>query len=44
MRIPPQMSNQIRSGVQQQGETIFHCPHCGRILYWRPVPEGTADA
>jgi len=44
MRIPPQMSNQIRSSVQQQGETIFHCPHCGRILYWRPVPEGTADA
>jgi len=44
MRIPPQMSNQIRSSVRQQGETIFHCPHCGRILYWRPVPEGTADA
>jgi uncharacterized protein len=44
MRIPPQMSNQIRSNVQQQGETIFHCPHCGRILYWRPVPEGTVDA
>ncbi|MSQ47408.1 MAG: hypothetical protein EXR78_03300 [Deltaproteobacteria bacterium] len=44
MRIPPQMSNQIRSSVQQQAETIFHCPHCGRILYWRPVPEGTADA
>lgn len=44
MRIPPQMSNQIRSSVQQQGEMIFHCPHCGRILYWRPAPEGTADA
>ncbi|NOT56990.1 MAG: hypothetical protein HOP18_20515 [Deltaproteobacteria bacterium] len=44
MRIPPQMSNQIRSSVRQHAETIFHCPHCGRILYWRPVPEGTADA
>jgi predicted nucleic acid-binding Zn-ribbon protein len=44
MRIPPQMSNQIRSSVQQHGGTIFHCPHCGRILYWRPVPEGASDA
>lgn len=43
MRIPPQMSNQIRSSIQHQGETIFHCPHCGRILYWRPTPEGTTD-
>jgi predicted nucleic acid-binding Zn-ribbon protein len=44
MRIPPQMSNQIRSSVQQHGGTIFHCPHCGRILYWRPVSEGAPDA
>ena len=44
MRIPPQMSNQIRSSIQQHGGTIFHCPHCGRILYWRPVPEGAPDA
>jgi predicted nucleic acid-binding Zn-ribbon protein len=40
MRIPPQMSNQIRSSVQQNTGTIFHCPHCGRILHWRPMPEG----
>jgi len=44
MRIPPQMSNQIRSSVQQNTGTIFHCPHCGRILHWRPVPEGSPNA
>ena len=32
MRIPPQMSNQILSNVQQNTGVIFHCPHCGRIL------------
>ncbi|MBM4255188.1 MAG: hypothetical protein FJ147_04745 [Deltaproteobacteria bacterium] len=40
MRIPPHMSNQIRSSVQVNANTIFHCPHCGRILHWRPTPEG----
>ncbi|MGE0823165.1 MAG: zinc ribbon domain-containing protein [Candidatus Binatia bacterium] len=44
MRIPPQMSNQIRSSFQQNAGTLFHCPHCGRILHWRPVPEGGVDA
>jgi predicted nucleic acid-binding Zn-ribbon protein len=32
MRIPPHMSNQILSNVQQNTGVIFHCPHCGRIL------------
>lgn len=44
MRIPPQMSNQIRSSVQQNTGTIFHCPHCGRILHWRLVSEGSPSA
>jgi len=44
MRIPPQMSNQIRSSVQANASTIFYCPHCGRILHWRPAPEGESNA
>jgi predicted nucleic acid-binding Zn-ribbon protein len=32
MRIPPHMSNQILSNIQQNTGVIFHCPHCGRIL------------
>jgi uncharacterized protein len=44
MRIPPQMSNQIRSSVQATANTIFYCPHCGRILHWRPIPEGESTA
>lgn|GEM_PF-3814819 len=40
MRIPPHMSNQIRSSAQVQATTIFHCPHCGRMLHWRQAPEG----
>jgi predicted nucleic acid-binding Zn-ribbon protein len=43
MRIPPHMSNQIRSSVQVNAHTIFHCPHCGRILHWRPTPEGESN-
>ncbi len=43
MRIPPHMSNQIRSSVQVNAHTIFHCPHCGRILHWRPTAEGESD-
>jgi predicted nucleic acid-binding Zn-ribbon protein len=35
MHIPPHMGNQIRSNVQQNTGVIFHCPHCGRILYWK---------
>jgi len=44
MRIPPHMSNQIRSGVQANVSTIFYCPHCGRILHWRPTSEGESNA
>jgi predicted nucleic acid-binding Zn-ribbon protein len=44
MRIPPQMGNQIRSNIQQNTGVIFHCPHCGRILYWRAVPEEPSNA
>ena len=43
MRIPPQMGNQIRSHVQQNTGTIFHCPHCGRILYWRAASDDTPN-
>jgi len=43
MRIPPHMSNQIRSSAQIQSPTIFHCPHCGRMLHWRLAPEGESD-
>jgi uncharacterized protein len=43
MRIPPHMSNQIRSSVQVNAKTIFHCPHCGRILHWRSTPEGESN-
>ena len=43
MRIPPHMSNQIRSSAQAQATTIFHCPHCGRMLHWRLTPEGESD-
>ena len=43
MRIPPHMSNQIRSSVQANARTIFHCPHCGRILHWRSTPEGESN-
>ncbi len=44
MLIPPQMGNQIRSNIQQNTGVIFHCPHCGRILYWRATPEDTSNA
>ncbi|MBI3302102.1 MAG: hypothetical protein HYZ72_08520 [Deltaproteobacteria bacterium] len=44
MHIPPHMGNQIRSNVQQNTGVIFHCPHCGRILYWRMAPEDTSNA
>jgi hypothetical protein len=44
MHIPPHMGNQIRSNVEQNTGVIFHCPHCGRILYWRAVPEGAFDS
>lgn len=44
MRIPPHMSNQIRSSIQANANTIFYCPHCGRILHWRPTPEGESNA
>ena len=40
MRIPPQMSNQILSNVQQNTGVIFHCPHCGRILL-RKLEQGS---
>jgi predicted nucleic acid-binding Zn-ribbon protein len=43
MHIPPHMGNQIRSNVEQNTGVIFHCPHCGRILYWRAMPEGASD-
>jgi hypothetical protein len=43
MRIPPQMGNQIRSNMQQNTGVIFHCPHCGRILYWRTAPEDSPN-
>jgi hypothetical protein len=43
MRIPPHMSNQIRSSGQVNASTIFHCPHCGRILHWKPTPEGESN-
>ena len=43
MRIPPHISNQIRSSIQVNAHTIFHCPHCGRILHWRPTAEGESD-
>jgi len=43
MHIPPHMGNQIRSNVEQNTGVIFHCPHCGRILYWRAVPDDTSD-
>jgi predicted nucleic acid-binding Zn-ribbon protein len=44
MQIPPQMGNQIRSNMQQNTGVIFHCPHCGRILYWRAALEDTSNA
>lgn len=44
MHIPPHMCNQIRSNVQQNTGTIFHCPHCGRILLWRMEQEDTSNA
>lgn len=44
MRIPPHMCNQLRSSIQQEDAPLFHCPHCGRILYWRPESEGAPDA
>jgi len=44
MHIPPHMSNQIRSNIQQNTGAIFHCPHCGRILYWRMVLENASSA
>jgi predicted nucleic acid-binding Zn-ribbon protein len=34
MHIPAQMCNEI-----QTGRSIFLCPHCSRILYWRQVQE-----
>ena len=34
MHIPPQMCNEM-----QTGRSIFLCPHCSRILYWRQVEE-----
>jgi predicted nucleic acid-binding Zn-ribbon protein len=40
MHIPPHMSNQILSNVQQNTGVIFHCPHCGRILLRKLEPEG----
>jgi predicted nucleic acid-binding Zn-ribbon protein len=43
MQIPPQMGNQIRSNMQQNTGVIFHCPHCGRILYWRAALEDTSN-
>ena len=43
MHIPPHMGNQIRSNVEQNTGAIFHCPHCGRMLYWRAVPDETSD-
>lgn len=44
MRIPPHMGNQVRSHVQQQTGTIFHCPHCGRILVWRAESDSAPNA
>ena len=43
MHIPPHMGNQIRSNVEQNTGVIFHCPHCGRMLYWRAAPDDTSD-
>jgi len=43
MRIPPQMSNQILSNVQQNTGVIFHCPHCGRILLRKIEQESPLD-
>lgn len=44
MRIPPHMCNQLRSSSLQDNAPLFHCPHCGRILYWRTEPEGASNA
>ena len=44
MHIPPHMSNQIRSNIQQNTGVIFHCPHCGRVLYWRMESENVSSA
>lgn len=39
MHIPAQMCNEI-----QTGRSIFLCPHCSRILYWRQVQEEAHEA
>lgn len=39
MHIPAQMCNEI-----QTGRSIFLCPHCSRILYWRQVQEEAREA
>lgn len=44
MHIPPHMSNQILSNVQQNTGVIFHCPHCGRILLRKLESEGLPSA
>lgn len=44
MHIPPHMCNQIQSSQRQGNSTIFHCPHCGRILYWRTAPDDAPNA
>jgi predicted nucleic acid-binding Zn-ribbon protein len=44
MHLPPHMSNQIRSNHEQNTGAIFHCPHCGRILYWRTASGSAVDA
>jgi hypothetical protein len=44
MHIPPHMSNQLLSNVQQNTGVIFHCPHCGRILIWKLEQETPPSA
>lgn len=36
MQIPPHLSNQILSNLQQNTGVIFDCPHCRRILIRKP--------
>jgi len=43
MHIPPHMRNQIRSNIEQNTGVLFHCPHCGRILYWRAAAESASN-
>jgi uncharacterized protein len=43
MRIPPHLCNQIRSSSLHPNPPLFHCPHCGRIVYSPEEVEDTSD-